>query len=157
MPLMLRAGGVHELGQTTCGISKGCQLSGALFVGAMDPIGRRIHAMAPIVRCMFRHCADDTLAFVRRVSLASWSWCLRMPEALPERCEVVSVGLSAGRDSMRLSGGKDFGPPQMRGGAFRVKDCGGYVLGRNFLGAGAQMHSRRFHLRSGGVVQLPSR
>lgn len=104
MPLLLRLGGVHELGEGTSGIAQGCPLSGVLVVSAMGPIGRRIRSTLRAARAgMLRQCADDIALLLRSICY------LRMLEPVfsdagrfagvhlkQEKCEVVMVGREHG-------------------------------------------------------------
>lgn len=60
--------GVHELGRVTSGIAQGRPLSGALFVSAMGPIGRRICSTFMADRAgMLRQCVDDIAVLLRGI------------------------------------------------------------------------------------------
>lgn len=100
MPLLLRIGGVHKLGNVTSGIAQGCPLSGKLFVSAMGPLGRRLHSTLP-EKCagMSRQCADDMATLLRgvrfmRILAPTFDAADRCAgvRLKPSNCEVVMVG-----------------------------------------------------------------
>lgn len=63
MVLLLRSGGVHELGEVMSGIAQGCPLAGALFVSAMDRWGATLRTPGE------RMCAVDTALVIRAARL----------------------------------------------------------------------------------------
>lgn len=66
MTVLLRIGGIHELGGVTSGITQGGPFSGALFASAIDPVGRRLHIALRAPRAgMSRQCADGAMILIR--------------------------------------------------------------------------------------------
>lgn len=100
MELWTRLGGCQKMGKVTSGIPQGCPLSGALFVLAADPLGRRLHAELRKGKAgMVRQGADDTAVLVRSIRLLSVvEPAFRAAEHYagvklkPEKCEVIMVG-----------------------------------------------------------------
>lgn len=143
MTVLLRQGGVHELGEVTSGIAQGCPLAGVLFVSAMDPVGRRLHGALRTERAgMSRLCADDTAVILRAASfLSSLAPVFRDAGAFagvrlrPSKCEVVLIGRKPS-EGARMAVADEFERADVDWTNFRVMESGKHL--GTFLGPTAR-------------------